>query len=168
MILFHEKPVITSHYGMRNGSFHPGIDTIPAGSGFWPGIDIHQKAYQIDKRLSTPILAVADGKVVFHGIQKGAGLLIVIDYGNLRFSHAHLNIDKKINLQRDDVVKEGDVIGYMGHSGLLSSEHTHLHLTIIRNPQSNDYFYDRNVVNPLTVFGEIWNAREGVYEVTLL
>jgi len=169
MILFHHKPVITSHYGMRNGQFHPGVDTIPAGSGFYPGISEHNKVLQIDKRLNTPVIAVGDGKVVFHGVLSGAGLTMVIDYDNYRFVYAHLSIGKKPSIIAGDAVKRNDVIGFMGCSGLASSEHTHLHLTIIENPKSdNNFFYDENVINPLKVYGEIFNSSEGVYEVVEL
>jgi len=107
--------------------------------------------------LHTPILAAADGKVVFagYGLLNGAGnkddpygLAVVIRH-NLSFQnrtiltvYAHM---EKTTVQKGDWVKSGDQIGNVGLTGATSGPH--LHIEIRLEVDANEY----EVQNP-----EMW------------
>lgn len=79
-------------------------------------------------RPGTPILATADGEVIFAGRQSGYGNLIKIrhSFGYETF-YAHLrNIDVKVG----DRVARGDVIGGMGNTGRSTGTHLHYEIRI--------------------------------------
>ena len=92
---------------------------------FHNGIDI-ANAY------GTPILAPYDGRVVHTGdndkyCPHGAyGKFILIDHGNnLTTLYGHLSLTK---VSEGGIVKQGQLIGYMGISGLATG--SHLHFTV--------------------------------------
>ena len=92
---------ITSNYGTRK---HPTTGIVKKHTG----IDIAGTHH-------TEILAVADGKVTFAGVQNGFGNCIEIKHivnGETIYSfYAHLS---KINVKSGDKVKQGEVIGLEG------------------------------------------------------
>ncbi|MBS2100343.1 M23/M56 family metallopeptidase [Carboxylicivirga linearis] len=105
---------ITSDYGMR---IHPisKVKKLHKGTDF--------KA-----ELNTPVIAIADGTVreIQNNFQqgKGYGKYIIIDHSNGYSSlYAQLN-DYKI--KEGDRVKQGDVIGLVGSSGMSTGPHLHL------------------------------------------
>lgn len=73
----------------------------------------------------TPVLASGDGKIIFKGNKGGYGRTIVIKHGN-KYStlYAHLNSYNK-KTRSGGHVKQGQVIGYVGSSGLASGPHLH-------------------------------------------
>jgi len=85
----------------------------------------------------TPIRASGDGKVIFKGRKGGYGKTIVLKHGS-RYTtlYAHLNnYNKKI--RSGGRVKQGQVIGYVGSTGLASGPHLHYEFRINgvhRNP----------------------------------
>ena len=85
----------------------------------------------------TPVRASGDGKVIFKGRKGGYGRAIILKHGS-RYTtlYAHLNsFNRKI---RNGVrVKQGQVIGYVGSSGLASGPHLHYEFRVNgvhRNP----------------------------------
>ncbi len=78
----------------------------------------------------TAIKAVGDGKIVFKGRQGGYGRTIIIQHGQ-RYStlYAHLS-----NYARQTAkgrrIKQGQVIGYVGKSGLATGNHLHYEFRI--------------------------------------
>ncbi len=106
------KTYQTSSYGLRKDpftkrpSFHEGLD--------------------FGGQRQTPIVATADGKVIFAGRNGGYGRSVEIDHGHgfvTRYGHMH-----KLNVKRGQVIKKGDKIGGMGSTG--RSTATHLHYEI--------------------------------------
>ena len=103
---------ITSPYGMRWGSLHPGID-IGAGTG-------------------TPIRAAAAGRVIVAGYSGGYGNLIVVDHGNgIATAYAH---QSSLAASAGQRVGQGQVIGYVGSTGFSTGPHLHFEVRINGSP----------------------------------
>lgn len=95
--------VVTSEYGPRWGSFHSGID-IGAPEG-------------------TPIRAARGGTVISAGWLGGYGNLVVIDHGGgISTAYAH---QSRIAAAQGEQVGQGDVIGYVGSTGVSTGNHLH-------------------------------------------
>lgn len=121
-----KNPVIVSGFGMR---YHPVYKILRRHTG----IDI------IGQR-GTPIYATADGVVIQEDEgYSGYGVMVLINHGRgYKTVYAHLS--KKL-VKSGQKVKRGDVIGYMGSTGL--SVGTHLHYEVIKNGEK---------VNPIHYF----------------
>ena len=114
-------------------------------SGF--GVRVHP-IYKIARRHTgidfigkrgEPIYATADGVVSQDGAGSGYGISVVINHGNgYRTVYAHLS---KKAVRGGQKVKRGEVIGYMGSSGLSSG--IHLHYEVEKNGQK---------INPIHFF----------------
>lgn len=77
-------------------------------------------------KMGTPVIATADGRVIkktFKEQGKGHGRYIAIQHDNVYVSvYTQLS---KFNVEVGDEVKQGDVIGYVGSSGLSTGPHLH-------------------------------------------
>jgi murein DD-endopeptidase MepM/ murein hydrolase activator NlpD len=108
---------ISSKFGMR---FHPILHK-------WrmhDGIDYVNK-------IGTPIHSVADGKIIFKGWIKGYGKSVKIKHKNGYITlYAHLKGWPR-GIYNGKWVKQGDVIGYLGNTGL--STGPHLHFGVMKN-----------------------------------
>lgn len=117
--LFLIKPVknarITS--GFTKKRFHPILKRYRAHLG----VD-----YAAPK--GTPIMAAGNGKVKFVGTKGGYGNVIIIshDYG-YETLYAHLNGFAK-GIKRGKSVKQGELIAYIGNSGMSTGPHLHFGL----------------------------------------
>lgn len=73
----------------------------------------------------TPIYATGKGKVQFRGRKGGYGNAIILSHaGNYTTLYGHLSKFAK-NLKAGQRVKQGDLIGYVGSTGLASGPHLH-------------------------------------------
>ncbi len=73
----------------------------------------------------TPILATGDGKVNFIGIKGGYGRTIILTHGDKYTTlYAHMSRYRK-DIKPGERVKQGDIIGYIGSSGLATGPHLH-------------------------------------------
>ncbi len=100
---------ITSRYGMRS---HPILGYRRMHSG-------------LDFRASrgTPIHAVTDGRVEFAGRNGSYGNFVRLRHdGNLGTGYAHMS---RIAVSRGEQVRRGQVIGYVGSTGLSTGPHLH-------------------------------------------
>jgi len=107
---------------------HPKLNTIRAHKG----VD-----YAAPK--GTPVKAAGDGKIIHRGTKGGYGSTVIIQHGgNVTTLYAHLSRFSKA--RHGTRVRQGDVIGYVGSTGLATGPHLH-------------YEYRRNGVhlNPRTV-----------------
>jgi hypothetical protein len=83
----------------------------------------------------TPIYAAASGKVVASktdGLNGGYGLCVVISHGNetqTLYAHMSSNI-----VTIGQTVEQGDVIGYVGSTGLSTGPHLHFEVYGAKNP----------------------------------
>jgi len=103
--------IISSPFGWR---MHP----ILKRKEFHPGIDI--KGHGI-----IPIHATANGVVVAAGLNKyGYGYVVKIAniYG---FETIYAHMRKNLQVKRGDFVKKGQILGYMGSTGLSTGQHLH-------------------------------------------
>jgi murein DD-endopeptidase MepM/ murein hydrolase activator NlpD len=116
-----QQPVpgrITSNYGLR---MHP----ILGYSRMHRGLDFRASH-------GTPIVAVMDGTVSGAGRAGGYGLQVRLSHsGGLATSYSHMS---RIAVSRGARVRQGQVIGYVGSTGL--STGPHLHYEMYRNGQS--------------------------------
>lgn len=87
--------------------------------------------------IGTPVMAAADGRVRFIGINGGFGKQIVLDHaGGYRTYYGHLSRFRK-RLQVGDRVRQRDIIGYVGATGLATGPHLDYrleHLGEFKNP----------------------------------
>ena len=88
----------------------------------------------------TPIYATGDGTVKLSGREGGYGNVVVINHGyGYETLYAHMS---KVKAKRGQKVKRGDIIGYVGSTGL--STGPHLHYEIHKDGKPIDpvsYFY---------------------------
>ncbi len=73
----------------------------------------------------TPVKATGDGRVTFAGLQGGYGHTVILQHGEKYTTlYAHLSGYAE-GLKSNQRVTQGDVIGYVGKSGLASGPHLH-------------------------------------------
>jgi murein DD-endopeptidase MepM/ murein hydrolase activator NlpD len=111
--------------GQVTGSFGERIDPFNGEGAFHSGVDISSS-------YGTPVIAPADGTVVFADFLGGYGRAIVIDHGHgitTRFGHlANFAVIAGQRIQR------GDTIGYVGLSGRSTGPHLHYEVRINDTP----------------------------------
>ena len=100
--------------GFSNARFHPVLQEWRAHKG----IDYAAPT-------GTPIRAIADATVDFAGRQGGYGNLLVLNHqGPYSTAYGHLSRFAK-GLKRGSRVAQGEVIGYVGSTGLATGPHLH-------------------------------------------
>lgn len=113
------------------------------GTRFHPILKVNKVHNGLDFAASTgtPIYATGDGKVKMAGFNSGYGNVVVINHGNGYESlYAHMSRIKTSNSKR---VKRGDVIGYVGSTGLSTGPHLHYEIHKDGKPVNPVmYFYD--------------------------
>lgn len=104
---------VTSIYGARDEVFE--------NVGYHTGIDVANV-------LNTEIKSATDGTVVSaQQMDKYYGNNIEIENNGVIFKYAHLN---HINVNEGDVIKQGDIIGLMGSTGMSTGSHLHFEIKI--------------------------------------
>lgn len=95
------------------------------------------KGVDLAAPMGTPILATGDGKVQQLGYENGYGNVIKISHHGALYTsvYAHLLKFKK-GLFRGSYVKRGDIIGYVGKSGLASGPHCHYEFHVNHRPKN--------------------------------
>jgi murein DD-endopeptidase MepM/ murein hydrolase activator NlpD len=83
-----------------------------------------------------PILAPADGKIIHSGKSQGLGLAIVIDHDfGIQTVYGHCS---KVTVKYGQAVNRGDIIGYVGRSGITTGPH--LHYEVHKNGRTTNPF----------------------------
>lgn len=77
----------------------------------------------------TPIKSTGDGKVIFRGLKGGYGRTIIIQHGQ-KYSTLYAHMSKYGRYKKGKRIKQGQVIGYVGRSGLATGPHLHYELRI--------------------------------------
>lgn len=84
--------------------------------------------------IGTPVRAAGDGAVSYRGFQGGYGMTVVVEHrGEKSTLYAHLSgFAKEIDVGKK--VRQGDIIGYVGQSGLASGPHLHYEYRVKGEP----------------------------------
>lgn len=103
---------ITSPFGSRWGTLHPGIDIgVPS---------------------NTPVHAAAAGKVVYCGWESGYGNLVMIDHGGgYATAYGH---NTRVAVSCGQQVAQGQVIAYSGCTGFCTGPHVHFEVRVNGSP----------------------------------
>lgn len=125
-----DSTYITSRYGERSA---------PTA-----GASTNHKAIDIGARSGDPIYAAADGQVAVAKYNDGLGYYVSIEHDGetaTRYSHMTNYI-----VQPGEHVKQGQIIGYVGESGIATG--SHLDYAVIKNGQQVDpmQYYDESAV----------------------
>ena len=73
--------------------------------------------------VGTPVQAIGDGRVTFAGTENGSGRMVRITHNSV-YSTAYLHLSRfGTGIQSGVYVKQGDIIGYVGSSGLSTGPH---------------------------------------------
>jgi murein DD-endopeptidase MepM/ murein hydrolase activator NlpD len=73
----------------------------------------------------TPIKAAGDGKIIFRGTKGGYGKTVIIQHGgNITTLYAHMSNFNR-HARNGSRVKQGQIVGYVGQTGLASGPHLH-------------------------------------------
>lgn len=85
----------------------------------------------------TPIKAAGDGRVRFAGWKGGYGRTVILQHGdNITTLYAHMRrLGKGIN--NGTRVKQGQTIGYVGSSGMVTGPHLHYEFRINGSPRNS-------------------------------
>ncbi|MDC9729346.1 MAG: peptidoglycan DD-metalloendopeptidase family protein [Methyloprofundus sp.] len=115
---------ISSHFNLRRK--HPVLNKIRA-----------HKGVDYAARTGTPIKSTGDGKIIFRGKKGGYGNVVIIKHGQ-RYSTLYAHLSKFKRGQRTGTrLNQGDIIGYVGKSGLATGPHLHYEFRVNgvhRNP----------------------------------
>jgi murein DD-endopeptidase MepM/ murein hydrolase activator NlpD len=108
------------------GRYHPVLHRVRAHKG----VDYAAPT-------GTPVRSTGDGKVIFRGSKGGYGNAVIIQHGN-RYTtlFAHLSRFAR-GARKGKRVKQGQIIGYIGKSGLATGPHLHYEFRVNgvhRNP----------------------------------
>ena len=92
-------------------------------------------------RTGTPIMAAGDGRVISSGPQGGYGNTVVLQHGgNVTTLYAHMSRIAPVS-RVGARVRQGDVIGYVGMTGLATAPHLHYEYRVNgvhKNPRTVD------------------------------
>lgn len=87
----------------------------------------------------SPIIASGNGKVTFVGYRQGYGNLVVIQHDK-KYSTRYGHMARFSKIKPGSMVKQGQVIGFVGRSGYATGHHVHYEIRV-----------DGKAYNPLTV-----------------
>ncbi len=118
------------------------ISSYYSGNRFHPVLRIYRPHHGVDYSApaGTPVSAIGDGKIIFAGDKGGYGRLVGIRHPNgYETFYGHLSrIDKGI--RSGTKVDQGEIIGYVGSTGLATGPHLHYEMKI-----------NHRSVNPLAI-----------------
>ena len=105
---------LTSQYGPRNKSHHDGID--------------------IAAPIGTPVVAAASGEVIYSGVLRGYGKVIIMRHGK---GYASVYAHNRANyVKQGQVVKQGQKLAEIGKTGRATGPN--LHFEIRRNNKAQN------------------------------
>lgn len=117
---------ISSHFGPRK---HPIL-----------GYTRQHQGVDYAAPTGTPIRAAGNGRIIHRGARGGYGNTVIIDHGNdYKTLYAHMNGFRR-GQSVGSRVRQGEIIGYVGMTGLATGPHLHYEFHVRNKP-----------VNPVTV-----------------
>ena len=87
--------------------------------------------------VGTPIMAAGDGKVIEASYNRFNGNYVFIQHGE-KYVTKYLHL-KKRGVKRGDTVKQGQTVGYLGSTGMVTGAHLHYEFLVDgvhRNPRT--------------------------------
>jgi len=115
---------ISSHFNLRRK--HPVLNKIRA-----------HKGTDYAAGHGTPIRSAGDGKVVYAGKKGGYGNVVIVQHGQTyKTLYAHISKFRR-GIRKGVRVKQGQVIAYVGSTGLATGPHLHYEFYVngaVRNP----------------------------------
>lgn len=117
------------------------------------GAERMHEALDIIAPKGTPVVAVADGKIAKLFTSKPGGLTIYQFDPSERFSYYYAHLDHYAgNLKEGQMVRRGDVIGYVGSTGNADPATPHLHFAMFElGPDKN--WWQGKPLNPYPMMG---------------
>ncbi len=111
----------------RGGFIRPVSGPIVSGFGmrYHPILKVNRMHNGVDiaAPYGTPIKAAAAGEVIFAGYRRGYGNTVIVDHGGgVATLYGHCSA---LAVSEGAVVKQGQVIGYVGATGLATGPHLH-------------------------------------------
>lgn len=126
---------ITSGFSLSR--FHPVL-------GRWRA----HKGVDYAASIGTGVRATADGVVSFAGQQNGYGNLVVLQHGG-KFSTAYGHLSGfGRNVRNGALVRQGDIIGYVGMTGYATGPHLHYEFRVAGIPR-DPYSVDMPIAFPV-------------------
>lgn len=120
---------VTSGFGRR---YHPILKVLRAHTG----VDIAAPK-------GTPVYATADGTVTSETPGGGYGISVVISHGySYKTLYAHLS---KRSVKPGQKVKRGQLIGYVGSTGMSSGSHLHYEVRKNNTPVNPIYYFNADI-----------------------
>jgi len=116
--------LITDGYGRRKDPFTKRL--------------AHHRGLDISARRGTPILAPADGVVVFAGRNGGLGRTVRMSH-DFGFTTVYGHLDK-ITVEPGDEIHRGEEIGLLGNTGRSTGPHLHYEVHVNGNPVNPLYY----------------------------
>lgn len=108
---------ISSGFNMHR--LHPILNTIRA-----------HKGVDYAAAIGTPVKTVGNGKIIFRGTQNGYGNVVIVQHGEKYTTlYGHLS-EFGEGQEVGSSVSQGDVIGYVGQTGLATGPHLHYEFRI--------------------------------------
>jgi murein DD-endopeptidase MepM/ murein hydrolase activator NlpD len=87
--------------------------------------DHFHEGLDISAEVGTPVVAIADGRIIFAGRLSDGAVIVVIDHGGgVESSYGHLRPDLAVSSGHSVVA--GQLIGYVGMTGVTTGPHLHL------------------------------------------
>ena len=89
--------------------------------------------------VGTPVMAAGDGKVIEAGYNKYNGNYVFIQHGE-KYTTKYLHFKRKA-VKKGDIVKQGQTVGYLGSTGMVTGAHLHYEFLVDgvhRNPRTVD------------------------------
>lgn len=120
-----QRPAVSPVWGRISSGFGYRIHPFTGQTVFHEGIDI-------SNQIGTPVRCTADGVVSFAGYKDYFGNLVQITHPSSGFKtmYGHL---KKAAVIEGQVVKRGEIIGYLGNSGRSTGPHLHYEVHKLTN-----------------------------------
>jgi len=130
--------VLSSPFGFRWGRFHKGLD--------------------ISAPIGKPVLACADGRVIFTGSRKRFrryGNTVLIDHGKGVYTYyAHL---KDITVKKNQAVRRGQLIARVGTTGRSTGPHLHLEVRVANMMHNPLAYFSTSDLNEIRVASNRFN-----------
>jgi murein DD-endopeptidase MepM/ murein hydrolase activator NlpD len=124
--------------GPITGSFGERIDPFNGEGAFHRGVDIGSADGQ-------PVVAPADGVVLFADFMGGYGRAVILDHGHgITTRYGHLG---NFAVTPGQHIHRGDTIGYVGESGRSTGPHLHYEVRINDTPVNPHKYLRLTVAN---------------------